>query len=91
MEASNITDELKGMRKVLSLLFCVNACVIDLCVSEYNQSIHVEKQGSPASIFFFRDDVSEGEISVEASTDVRGCAISDMDSPDKGWINSNGN
>jgi hypothetical protein len=72
-------------------MFCVRACVIDFCFSGYDQSIQVEKQGSPASIFFFRDNVSEGEISVEASTHVRGCAISDMHSPDKGWINSNGN
>jgi hypothetical protein len=90
-DSSNITNDLKGMRKVLFELFCLNTRVTDLCVSGYEQLIQVEKQGSPASIFFFRDDVSEGVISVEASTDVRGCAISDMDSPHKGWINSNGN
>jgi hypothetical protein len=75
-DSLNIINDLKRMRKALSLLFCGNACVIDLCVSEYDQSIQVEKQGIPASIFFCRDDVSEGEISVEASKDFSGCAKS---------------
>jgi hypothetical protein len=50
-DSLNIINDLKRMRKVLSLLFCGNACVIDLCVSVYDQSIQVEKQGIPASIF----------------------------------------
>jgi hypothetical protein len=45
-DSPDINNDLKGMRKVLSVLFCLNAYIIHLGFSVYNQSIQIKKQGS---------------------------------------------
>jgi hypothetical protein len=47
-------SNLKGMMKVSSILFCLNACVVDSCFSGGNQSIQIEKQGSPCQDIFLQ-------------------------------------